>query len=218
MELAGGLRASGDWSSNGAATGVMPRREATCAVGARAGSYGSHLPSTGAFQNRYKGGAWRALPAPVPSAQLLTGTGMSAVTASELQQRLSEQLQALSQVGETLTLRLLDLEERLGGLEDQLQELQLGSLSQEDHASTTGDLLAATEERIAHLEDLLSAQASAHTRVQPLPLRRPVVLENSGIASAAQHNESSSTEETELELNPFPEEDEDQPFMDELSA
>ena len=143
---------------------------------------------------------------------------MSAVTASELQQQLSEQLQALSQVGETLTLRLLDLEERLGGLEDQLQELQLGSLSQEDHASTTGDLLAATEERIAHLEDLLSAQASAHTRVQPLPLRRPVVLENSGIASAAQHNESSSTEETELELNPFPEEDEDQPFMDELSA
>ena len=37
---------------------------------------------------------------------------MSAVTASELQQRLSEQLQALSQVGETLTLRLLELEER----------------------------------------------------------------------------------------------------------
>ena len=143
---------------------------------------------------------------------------MSAVTASELQQRLSEQLQALSQVGETLTLRLLDLEERLGGLEDQLQELQLGSLSQEDHASATGDLLAATEERIAHLEDLLSAQASAHARVQPLPLRRrerPADLE---IVDADSDHEGSSAEEPELELNPFLEEDEEQPFMDELSA
>jgi uncharacterized membrane protein YccC len=132
---------------------------------------------------------------------------MSAVTASELQQRLSEQLQALSQVGETLTLRLLELEERLGGLEDQLQELQLGGLSEEDPSSETGDLLAATEERIARLENLLSAQAPAEGRVHPLPLRRP-----------ERPLDLETSEEPELELNPFPDEEEEQPFMDELSA
>ena len=52
---------------------------------------------------------------------------MSAISASELQQRLSEQLQALSQVGETLTLRLLELEERLDGLEEQVLELDSGN-------------------------------------------------------------------------------------------
>jgi uncharacterized membrane protein YccC len=132
---------------------------------------------------------------------------MSAVTASELQQRLSEQLQALSQVGETLTLRLLELEERLGGLEDQLQELQLGGLSEEDPSSETGDLLAATEERIARLENLLSAQAPTEGRVHPLPLRRP-----------ERPLDLDTSEEPELELNPFPDEEEEQPFMDELSA
>jgi len=144
---------------------------------------------------------------------------MSAVTASELQQRLSEQLQALSQVGETLTLRLLELEERLGGLEDQLQDLQLGELSQADHTSETDELLAATEERIARLEDLLTA--AGHGRVQPLPLRRPdrqLGLEAEGIHAAAPLNDGSGSEEPELELNPFPEEEEEQPFMDELSA
>jgi hypothetical protein len=148
---------------------------------------------------------------------------MSAVTASELQQRLSEQLQALSQVGETLTLRLLELEERLGGLEDQLQDLQLGELSQADHTSETDELLAATEERIARLEDLLTAAAPAagHGRVQPLPLRRPdrqLGLEAEGIHAAGPLNDDPGSEEPELELNPFPEEEEEQPFMDELSA
>ena len=150
---------------------------------------------------------------------------MSAVTASELQQRLSEQLQALSQVGETLTLRLLELEERLGGLEDQLHALQLGELSQADHTSETDELLAATEERIARLEDLLTAAAptAAHGRVQPLPLRRPdrqLGLEAEGIRTAAPRSDGPSSEEPELELelNPFPEEEEEQPFMDELSA
>lgn len=135
---------------------------------------------------------------------------MSAVSASELQQRLSEQLQALSQVGETLTLRLLELEERLGGLEQQLETLQLGGLDQEDRVEATGDLLAATEERIARLEELLSDPAGgAAATLRPVPLRRPV--------QALPHNEGSRDGEPEAELDPFPEEEE-QPFMDELSA
>ena len=147
---------------------------------------------------------------------------MSAITASELQQRLSEQLQALSQVGETLTLRLLELEERLGGLEEQLLELDSRSEGQGELSADTGELLAATEERIARLEDLLTGQATAtpssRGRVQPLPLRRPErQVELDGINAEATNNEGSPDGEPELELDPFPQEEE-QPFMDELSA
>ena len=150
---------------------------------------------------------------------------MSAITASELQQRLSEQLQALSQVGETLTLRLLELEERLGGLEEQLLELDSRSEGQGELSADTGELLAATEERIARLEDLLTGQPGAmpsnRSRVQPLPLRRPerhTDEESAARAAAlATNNEGSLEGEPELELDPFPQEEE-QPFMDELSA
>ena len=128
---------------------------------------------------------------------------MSAITASELQQRLSEQLQALSQVGELLTLRLLELEERLDGLEELLLEQDSRDQASAGGASETAELLAATEDRLARLEDLLSGRS----RVETLPLRRPVAV----------HHEGSPAGEPEQELNPFPEEEE-QPFMDELSA
>jgi chromosome segregation ATPase len=151
---------------------------------------------------------------------------MSAITASELQQRLSEQLQALSQVGETLTLRLLELEERLGALEEVLLELDSRSGGHDDLSAEAGEVLAATEERIARLEDLLTGQAgsmhSSRGRVQPLPLRRPERQSTAAAADAAAlaraaDPEGSPDGEPELELDPFPPEEE-QPFMDELSA
>ena len=107
--------------------------------------------------------------------------------------RLSEQLQALSQVGETLTLRLLELEERLAGLEEQCSALEDGAHVQ-NGGGESAELLAATEERIAKLEALLGDSNSKRASVVPMP-RQP-----------------------ELEINPFPEEDGEQPFMDELSA
>lgn len=118
--------------------------------------------------------------------------------APNLQLRLSEQLQALSLVGETLTLRLLELEERLSGLETQLQGLIQSRGPAE--TSDTADMLAATEERIARLEELLNEQPAA-----PAP--------SWGTLHAVQQHPV----EEEAELNPFPE-DEEQPFMDELSA
>ena len=116
---------------------------------------------------------------------------------SELHQRLSTQLQMLSQVGEALTLRLLELEERLGGLESQLQALQLGAQEEADDDGSTQSLLAATEQRLAHLEGLLSEPG----RLRVLPLQQ----------------KGSPAEEPEAELHPFPDEEE-QPFMDELIA
>jgi TolA-binding protein len=119
--------------------------------------------------------------------------------AAALQLRLSEQLQALSLVSETLTLRLLELEERLTGLEGKLEGLELNQ--SEGSSCESSDMLAATEERLAE------QSPGAHSAsVHPL---RPAASE----ASADAHRFS----EPELELNPFPEEEE-QPFMDELSA
>jgi len=126
--------------------------------------------------------------------------------AAALQLRLSEQLQAMSLVSETLTLRLLELEERLAGLETQLQGL---THSQSDsNSSESNEMLAATEERIARLEDLLNEQSPMAQSAKVHPLRPPVA--EAGVD--AEH-----FNEPELELNPFPE-DEEQPFMDELSA
>jgi TolA-binding protein len=127
-------------------------------------------------------------------------------SAGALQLRLSEQMQALSLVSETLTLRLLELEERLGALEGQLEGLQ--HLQSNTLSNDSADMLTATEERIARLEDLLTEQ-SAPQRATVHPLQRPTPKAN---AQDADFNEP------ELELNPFPEEDEEQPFMDELSA
>ena len=127
-------------------------------------------------------------------------------SAGALQLRLSEQMQALSLVSETLTLRLLELEERLNALEGQLEglhHLQSNTLSHD-----SADMLSATEERIARLEDLLTEQ-SAPKRGTVHPLQRPK-------PEASAHD--ADFDEPELELNPFPEEDEEQPFMDELSA
>lgn len=102
----------------------------------------------------------------------------SASAPSDLQQRLSEQLQALSQVGELLTLRLLELEMRVASFEEQLLDVQL----ERETAPSAGShaLLSATEERIARLEDLLQGNGG------PARAKRADVME----------------------LNPFPEEEE----------
>jgi uncharacterized membrane protein YccC len=129
-----------------------------------------------------------------------------------LQLRLSEQLQALSLVGETLTLRLLELEERLAGLEAQLEGLEQQQSSSASSEST--DVLAATEERIARLEDLLNEQSPAR---QPQGLSSSATVHPLHRPNAEAVVEADEFNEPELELHPFPEEEE-QPFMDELSA
>lgn len=70
-------------------------------------------------------------------------------TAIQLQRRLGEQFQALSQVSEAMIFRLLELEERLGALEE-----QLAGLNDRDDQVTpglgmeTGEILALTEARL----------------------------------------------------------------------
>jgi hypothetical protein len=169
------------------------------------------LPSTGGFQKRYKTAIWPTQTGPVPSAQTDLETAMSAISTNDLHRRLGQQLQALSQVGEALTLRLLELEERLDGLESQLQALQQDEPGSGDESGRTNALLASTEERIAHLEGLLSEQS----RLRVLPGHQANRAPRTDTAPL--HGTGSPEEEPEAELNPFPEEEE-QTFMDELSA
>jgi hypothetical protein len=128
-----------------------------------------------------------------------------------LQQRLSEQLESLSQVGEMLTLRLLELEERLESLERHLAQLPAGV---EPDADDTGRLLAATDERISRLEELLSG-GGQRLKLVPEPEAQP---EAEPVLAALEDGEDGGFDEPELELHPFPEEEGEQPFMDELSA
>jgi len=131
---------------------------------------------------------------------------MSAPVSVTLQHRISEQLQALSQVGESLTLRLLDIEERLKLIEEHLTD-QAGRSEADTGLDHTGEILALTEERIARLEDLLTSQSVEHRGDGGHP--------HLHLSSVPTYAESSPTE-TE-EHDPFPE-DEEQPFMDEMSA
>lgn len=113
--------------------------------------------------------------------------------------RLVEQLNALSQLTETLAFRLVELEERLAASEQLLQPLLEAGMTA-PQAEATELRLEDTEERIARLESLLNgAGASGQARGwSPLPTglsREPEPLDDP---------------------DPFLEEGE-QPFMDELA-
>jgi TolA-binding protein len=127
--------------------------------------------------------------------------------------RLADQLQVLSQVAESLTYRLLELEERLGGQEHRISERLAEVTAQEVAQGEAMELrLDDTEERLARIEAALQGLdrpgGSRHLQaVQPpalqqeLPAHRPTP-----------HALDGSPEE-----DPFIDEGE-QPFMDELIA
>jgi hypothetical protein len=126
-----------------------------------------------------------------------------------LHQRLGEQLQALSQVSETLTIRLLELEERLLGVERRYEQWVADAHGEgESTPGATSAILDLTEERIARLEELLVAAPFASSRSTPSVLPFP---------SGVDHGSSGALLEGEFAGDPFPQEEE-QYFMDELSA
>lgn len=110
---------------------------------------------------------------------------------------LSQSLEALSIIGESLTFRLLELEQRLGAVEAKANQLAEIQPTEGLHLETAATL-ECTERRIARLEDLLTNPTSAH-------------------AASPEVVEEIQNEEEFLEENPFPDEVE-QPFMDEFAA
>jgi hypothetical protein len=120
--------------------------------------------------------------------------------------RLVEQLQALSRVAETLTVRLLELEERFEDQEARLLPRIEAAQAQESAALQEADLrLGETEERLARLEELLQGVDRSLRTVPRASLR------------AIRDADAFSGEGDPGDEDPFPEEGE-QPFMDERIA
>lgn len=134
----------------------------------------------------------------------------------EAGRRLGDQLHALSRVAETLTYRLLDLEEKMALQEETLLSLAGSAMgSDPDQVEQMEQRLGETESRLIHLEELLADAVPTATvrRLQALPTAAAAAgqlgVEPVMIGEAMQ--------EEELFDEPFLEEGE-QTFMDERIA
>lgn len=134
------------------------------------------------------------------------------VSAASGLRRLADQLQTLSELTESLTYRLLELEEMVAGVDQQLQSLQ------HSHARDAALLVEGTElrlddteERLSRLEGLLSGLERL-PQVPPPPL---AVLTQDAIPNV----DHDDPEEMFLDPEPhFPDEDLEQGFLDEQPA
>lgn len=132
-------------------------------------------------------------------------------------QRLVEQLQLISEVSETLTYRLLDLEERLAERERDLAQLRDQAQGAAQLPAAVEGWLEQTDERLARVEELLRRGESRGSGAG-VSTARPLVA----VPPAASRSADRLTEE-ELDPDPFPEEGEqafldEPPFLDEQIA
>jgi hypothetical protein len=130
------------------------------------------------------------------------------LSVTDCTQRLAGQLRALSEVTETLTVRLLELEERLLAQESKLEPLM---------AEDTEFRMADTEDRLSRLEGLLSGGSlpgdspMGTNRFRAVPELRP------GLA-AEEIQQESFLEVGSQEVGFLQDDFQEQPFLDELSA
>jgi hypothetical protein len=89
--------------------------------------------------------------------------------------RLSLQLQSLSVICETLTLRLLELEERMGHWDEQKRCLEEQASVQAGSAAALVDVLEATGQRLASLESLLEGEPGVVAEATAAPPRLQVL-------------------------------------------
>jgi len=138
--------------------------------------------------------------------------------------RLADQLHAIAAVTETLTYRLLDLEERLGAQERRLETLLQvrggwGTAAAEGLEQRCGE----TEDRLGRVEALLAGleRPGAGRHLQALQRPRPSTGSGSSFEADGEPAQQALLEEAlldeELEVDPFFDEGE-QPFMDERTA
>ena len=130
------------------------------------------------------------------------------LSVTDCTQRLAAQLRALSEVTETLTVRLLELEERLLAQESKLEPLM---------AEGTEFRMADTEDRLSRLEGLLSG--GAHMGKDRFRAGREL---RPGLAAEEIQQESFlevGSQEVGFQEEGFLQDDfQEQPFLDELSA
>ena len=144
-----------------------------------------------------------APPFPSPGSAHRPDGPLAGETGSDPLVRLADQLHALSQLAETLTIRLLELEERLQLQQERLEPLLDAAQGADTAQAEALDLrLDETEERLSQLEALL--QGGAALRAVP------------AYGSRLRQDRQSIAADTAA-IDPFPEEGE-QPFMDERVA
>jgi hypothetical protein len=102
--------------------------------------------------------------------------------------RMSHQLQSLSVICETLTLRLLELEERMGRWDEQNRRLEDQTSEQAGNAAALVDVLEATGQRLASLEALLEGVPTVAVDLKAAPPRLQVL--HAQPRRRAQHDES----------------------------
>jgi hypothetical protein len=140
-------------------------------------------------------------------------------------ERLADQLSTLSELTETLTYRLLELEERLGQKEAQILALLEGAAGA-DPSHALEERLAETDDRISRIEAVLEGEASGHPapgRNQPRVLS-PAARLMAPIEAPARHRKGASVEAYggEEEFDPIESEEDpfivegEQPFMDDM--
>ena len=144
----------------------------------------------------------QAFAAQLPEGQLSAG-------ASE---RMAQQLQMLSEVVETITYRLLELEERLADQDQRLQAHVEQGPSGADASAEAQHRLDDTEERLGRLESLLHGVGGA-----PVASTRLSVVGRPAAAVARGPAETQDEAGPQDIDGPFPEEPE-QPFLDDLEA
>ena len=156
---------------------------------------------------------------PIPSALVMSVD----LKVADFTQRLANQLQTLSEVAETLTFRLLELEERLVAQELKVEPLLDGSASGFGVVAEDTELrLGETEDRLAQLEGLLSGPEStgaAHHLRSIAPAAVPAVapMEEEAVMEEPPSEDPflDDAEQAFADELLFAEE---QPFLDELSA
>ncbi|MEA5422389.1 hypothetical protein [Synechococcus sp. CCY9202] len=136
--------------------------------------------------------------------------------------RLAEQLQSLSQVAETLTYRLLDLEERLNAQEARsLERLHAENAAAAHQAEETELRLLETEDRLERLEILLGGEEARSNAAPPARLQVvPAAMSSPSAAKpdTARPEAASGDQVVRITTDPFPPdpfpEEEEQAFMD----
>lgn len=128
--------------------------------------------------------------------------------------RLVDQLQVLSQVAESLTYRLLELEEQLEGQERRIGERLKEVAGQEEaHGEAMDQRLGDTEERLARIEAALQGLDRPGGSRHLLAVQPPALQQELPAPRHTPHEFNRNP----VEADPFIDEGE-QPFMDELIA
>ncbi len=112
---------------------------------------------------------------------------------TSLQHLLSQQLHGLSQLGETITLRLLELEERINNIERQEKLLQNGFTEAE-----VEELLSDSETRVKYLQSLLESDSescvTSNTNENFAEETNPEIIDDQSQLSIAAVDDTSNAE------------------------